>query len=422
MGEQTTPHAVIVGAGIGGLAAANALSQRGWRVTVLERAPVLGAAGACLGIAPNGLRALDAIGLGDAIRTRASQPGQAGVLRPDGRWITRTDVDAVQARFGDPIGLVHRRDLLDLLAGALPTGSVRTGMPVAAVDPGDAERRAQVTSGTEPEIFEADLVVAADGLRSVIRHAVFPQHPGTAYAGYTTWRFVADAVPGADSGMRVGETWGRGTRFAALPLSDGRFYCYATANHTAGLHHDDNQAVLRQIFGSWHEPIPTLIDATAAEEIIHTDVHVLAQPLPAFHVGRVALLGDAAHPMTPDLGQGGCQALEDAVVLAHLLAAPDSATVPDCLAAYSDARRPRTQTIARRSQRVGAFSQADGPVRTRLRDAAVRLGGLLPASMVARGLDPVLGWRPPTSGNGVADRPSVTQAQARFPPDRHQRS
>jgi 2-polyprenyl-6-methoxyphenol hydroxylase-like FAD-dependent oxidoreductase len=404
MAGRTPPRAVVAGAGIGGLAVAVALVRRGWQVTVLERVSAPSVHGACIGIAPNGLRALDTLGIGDAVRARASLPGQAGVRRPDGHWITRAGVDAVEARFGSPIVLIYRRELIELLAGLLPADSVRTASPVTSVDPGAADRPARVTSSSGT--FDADLVVGADGLHSTVRGAVFPDHPGIRYVGYTTWRLIADADPlnlssASDASSPSsrsnppGETWGRGIRFAALPLADGRFYCYATANRPPGQRHSDDLAVLREIFGTWHQPIPSLLDAADPAELIHTDVHVLSRPLPAFHSGRVALLGDAAHPMSPDLGQGGCQALEDAVVLAHLLADADPSDVPGRLADYTAARRPRTLAVARRAQRLGAFSQAAGPLSARLRDLAMRAGGKLSPALLAKGLDPILGWHPP---------------------------
>jgi 2-polyprenyl-6-methoxyphenol hydroxylase-like FAD-dependent oxidoreductase len=390
----------VAGAGIGGLTAAAALAARGWQVTVYEQAPALEPVGAGFGLGPNALRALDTLGVGDAVRKRAAIEGAGGLRRPDGRWLVRGDTQAVAARFGDPVLVVHRAELTGLLAGLLPAGALRTATRVVDVDPGDPadpDRRARVRTepaggdGTEEA---ADLVVAADGLRSALRRRLFPGHPGPVYAGYTAWRMV---VPEPDLEVDPCETWGRGARFGIAPLADGRVYCYATANTPPGQRYDDDRAELARRFGSWHDPIPALLAAAEPGSVLHHDIEELAAPLPAFAVGGVALLGDAAHAMTPNLGQGGCMAIEDAVVLAHLVSGPAGSDVgvPAALARYTEARRGRTLAVARRSRRLGRIGQWSSRPAVAARDALLAVVGRLPAAATARSLEPVLGWRPP---------------------------
>jgi 2-polyprenyl-6-methoxyphenol hydroxylase-like FAD-dependent oxidoreductase len=186
-------HAVVVGAGIGGLTAAVALRRQGWAVTVLERVWRLEPVGAGLGLAPNALHALDTIGLGEEVRRFSAVQGQGGIRRPDGRWLVRTDLGAVAERFGDPQLMALRADLVSLLAGRLPDGSLRTGVTVTDVDPGGPDRPARIA--TEDGDLAADLVVAADGIRSLIRGKLFPGHPGPRYSGFSAWRFVAPPLP-----------------------------------------------------------------------------------------------------------------------------------------------------------------------------------------------------------------------------------
>ena len=309
-------HAVVAGGGIGGLTAAVALRCQGWDVTALERAPALEPVGAGLGLGPNALHALDAIGLGDEVRRFSAIQGHGGLRRPGGGWLVRTDLGGLAARFGDPQLVALRADLVDLLAGRLPAGVLRTGVTVTGVDAGDADRRACVA--TSAGDLDADLVVAADGIGSRIRAALFPDSPGPRYSGFTTWRFVAPAVPAGAGRAEPAETWGRGEVFGVLPLASGQVYCYASAPAPAGVRHDDEAAELKQRFGRWHDPIPGLIGAISPDRVLHDDVYWIADPLPAYHRGRVAILGDAAHAMTPHLGQGACQAIEDAVVLASV--------------------------------------------------------------------------------------------------------
>jgi 2-polyprenyl-6-methoxyphenol hydroxylase-like FAD-dependent oxidoreductase len=362
-------RAVVIGAGIGGAAA-------------LE--PI----GAGLGVAPNALRALDVIGAGDEIR-RLAVAQEPGIRRWDGRWLARDSGQMVVDRFGDPVVLLPRAALVEALLGRVARPAIRLSAPVTAVDPGDAGRPAQVT--TPAGDLAADLVVAADGIRSATRAALFAD-PGLRHAGFTTWRLLTGPVAGP---VPMAESWGRGTVFGVMPLADGRVYCYAAAPAPAGTRHPDELAELTRRFGGRHDPIPRLLGAAAPEQVLRHDVEELARPLPGFHRGRVALLGDAARPMTPNLGQGGCQALEDAAVIARLAAGTEPGAVPEILAAYTRARLPRTTDITRRSRRVAAMAGWTAPPAVAARDAiALAVGRLMPGAAL-RTLAPVLDWRPP---------------------------
>jgi len=374
--------AVIVGGGLGGLTAADALHQRGWQVTVLERAPTLEPVGAAISVWPNALRALDVLGLGDAVRKQATLSGPGGIRSPNGRWLTRLDLGtAIEARFGDPLVLVHRAELVDLLVGALPPEVVHTGVTVVGVN---AETGTVTTDKGE---LDADLVVAADGIRSGLRHAVFPDVEGARYAGYTAWRMVVSRPPGITTGF---ETWGRsGCRFAVFPLGPDRLYCYATADAPPGMVASQEKAELVRLFGGWHEPIPQIVAGLGENQILHQDIEELGSPLPAMHHERVALIGDAAHAMTPELGQGGCVAIEDAVVLAIVLA--NDPSIPLALQRFSALRLPRTSAVTLRSRRAGRMHQLPYPVQMLIG----RIMGLVPGAAVARGLGAVVDWHPP---------------------------
>ncbi|MFD4020351.1 FAD-dependent monooxygenase [Streptomyces sindenensis] len=381
-------HAVVAGGGIGGLTAAVALSRRGWRVTVCERALALTGIGAGIVLAPNALRALESIGLGPAVSVGEPLAGVLGLRTPDGAWLSRTG--AAASRYGLPARAVHRGFLIDALAAALPPGALRLGVSVGGVD--EAAEGGVVVRTSAGEL-RADAVVAADGLRSALRGQLFPRHPGPRYAGETGWRAV---LSGAGlPALPAAETWGKGERFGIVPLADGRVYVYATAVAGSGTRPADHRAELVRRFGAWHDPIPALLDRLDRREpdpvtILHHDFHELAVPLPRFHSGRVALLGDAAHAMTPNLGQGGCQAIEDAVVLAHLLAGDTG--VPAALAAYTEARLERTTRISRRSRRMGDLARLSHPLAVSVRNFAVRA---TPSAVTTRELDTLLGWQPP---------------------------
>ncbi|MGW6984754.1 FAD-dependent monooxygenase [Streptomyces sp. NPDC054932] len=388
-------RAVVAGAGIGGLTAALALHRRGWHVTVCERAPEPPVTGAGIGLAPNALRALDSIGVDAARAAGSAVPATMGLRRSDGQWLTRTGTADMAARYGMPPIAVPRPALTAALAAALPPGALRNGTTVTGVD--DATGRPTVRTAAGPDL-PADLVVAADGIHSSLRRAFFPTHPGLHYIGETAWRTIVDAPDLRIPAMS--ETWGRGERFGVTPLSDGRFYLYATAVVPAGGRCADPRAELRRRFGSWHDPIPALLERVERLEpadVLQNDLYDLAAPLPRLHHGRIAWLGDAAHAMAPNLGQGGCQAIEDAVVLAHLLpdgVGEDSAgSVPAALAAYTAARRDRTDAVRVRARRVGRLGALRNPLVVAARDLAVRA---TPARLALRGLDDLFnGFRLP---------------------------
>ena len=411
--SDTRRTAVVIGAGIGGLAAAAALAAAGWDVTVCERAASVEPVGSGLALAPNGLRALDVLELGDALRAYAV-PQALGIRRPDGRWLVRpASPTLLSDRFGDPIILLPRSRLVEALLSRVPEGVLSLSTTVSAVT-------ASGTVTTSRGELQADLVVAADGINSRVRAALWPGDPGLRHAGFTTWRVVISGgsggspplsrerelstvglgeAPPAAGAVPMAETWGRGALFGVMPLADGRVYCYAAAPAPPGAQAADGEvAELVRRFGEWHEPIPSLLSRADPSRVLRHDVAELAAPLPSFHHGRVALLGDAAHPMTPNLGQGACQALEDAVVLARLAGSlarsKDRGSVDEALAAYSAARVKRTQYVVRWSRRMGAMSTWTSPLAVGLRDRLVSLVGMLDASAGLRGLAPIYDWRP----------------------------
>ncbi|GAA5055949.1 2-polyprenyl-6-methoxyphenol hydroxylase-like FAD-dependent oxidoreductase [Thermocatellispora tengchongensis] len=376
-------HAVVIGGGIGGLTAAVALRRRGWTVTVCERAPSLDPVGSGLAVAANALKALDEIGAGEAVRKLSAIRGDGGIRRADGRWLSRTSEAAAAARYGgDSVVLLLRATLVNLLAERLDGAELLLGTAAELVD---AETGAVRVGDRE---IQADLVVAVDGIRSAVRRALFPAHPAPEYAGVTAWRFVA---PRPDVPFGTTESWGAGLVFGVMPLVDDLVYCYATDAVPEGgaAPGGDEKAELARLFGGWHAPIPQAIALADPATVMRHDIYSLNEPLPTLHRGRVALLGDAAHAMTPNLGQGACQAIEDAVVLAGL------ADRPGGLAAYTAARLPRTTAIVRRSRRICRLTRMRNPLAVRLRDSVMALGNRYGGQAMLRQMDDVLGWRPP---------------------------
>ncbi len=381
-----TRSAVVVGGGIGGLTAAASLLHHGWRVTLLEQAAQLTEVGAGLTLWSNALAALDAIGLGEAVRGTGSISGPAGTRTPDGGWLTRVPAGRLEAEFGVTAVGIHRAALVDLLHAALPEDVLVAGAEVVDVHPDPPVSVAYRKAG-EPAQLRADVVVVADGINSRTRQTLWARPGRVRYSGITAWRAVTpDPWP---EEIASGITWGHGQEFGTVELGDGRVYWFGAVNAPAGGRADDEMAEVRRIFGAWHDPIPRLMDATPDSAVLRNDLFYL-DPCPDTYVrGRAVLLGDAAHAMTPHLGQGACQAIEDAVVLGALLADGD---VDEALAEYDRVRRPRTRQVARMSRLSGRIGQQlTNPLAVAVRNRLLRLAP--PRTAMAQ-LARYATWRP----------------------------
>ncbi len=376
-----------MGGGIGGLAAAVALSRRGWDVTVLERAPEFTEVGAGLTLMPNALAALDEVGLGATVRATGSISGPAGTRTSDGRWLARIPAGGIEQQLGMTAVGIHRADLVEILRAPLPEQALLAGAEVVDVAPGPPASVGYRRHGALHRL-EADLVVAADGINSRVRSSLWDRPGRVHYSGITAWRAVTPE-PWPEQ-LASGISWGRGTEFGAVELGDGRVYWFGAVNAPAGGRSADELAEVRRLFGGWHDPVPRLIDATPAAAVLRNDISLLSPGPDSYVRGRVALLGDAAHAMTPHLGQGACQALEDAVVLAALLDAGDD--IGGALATYDRVRRPRTRSVARMSRLSGRIGQQlSNPLAVAVRNRLVRA---LPPRLALGPMAKVAAWRP----------------------------
>ena len=352
----------VVGAGIGGLCAAHAVALAGHRPLLIERSEDT-AIGAALGLWPNAVRALDRLGRGDAIRGAGMTARRLVIRSADGTLLTETDVDAVARAAGAPMLLIERPELHRLLADGL-----------------DPPRRATVTGADDDgltlaggERVPAAAVIGADGIGSVVRRYVAPDSE-VVDAGYTAVRGLADHT--LADGLAC-EAWGRDELVGATALRSGRTYWFFEAPTERFDGADPLAAVAAD---RWPEPWPAIVGATSSEDVLIHAIRTL-RPLRAWHRGRVAVLGDAAHAMEPNLAQGAAQAIEDAAAL--LTALRTHRDLPQALSAYDASRRRRATMIQRESARMARLALNR---HTRARDLLVRVTPQLVRSLMIKRL------------------------------------
>ena len=334
---------LVIGAGISGLATAVALQRRGHEVTVIEERTDA-SSGAGISIWPNALAALDEIGVGDAVREAGGRVTSGALRWRDGTWLRHPAPQRLVKALGEPLVVIRRSALTRVLADALADGTVHTGLSARElVTTADGVRLAL----SDSTLFEAAAVIGADGTRSIVA-----RHLNGAlahrYAGYTAWRGVASHAIDPEI---AGEVLGPGTEFGHVPLGSDLTYWFATERAPAG--HVAPQGELDYLkarFASWADPIPAVLAATDPDDVLRNDLYDRGEAR-QWSRGPVLVVGDAAHPMRPHLGQGGCQGLEDAALLARFVDAADDLAA--AFARFAAFRRPRVRSLVRESKVIG---------------------------------------------------------------------
>ncbi|BBZ76715.1 salicylate hydroxylase [Mycolicibacterium anyangense] len=363
----------VVGAGIAGLATAIALRQQGHCVTVLEERTDT-SSGAGISIWPNALAALDVLGVGDQVRAAGGRVTAGAIRWRDGRWLRRPSGERIVTALGEPLVVLQRAALRDVLTGALTPGTVVAGAAVRGLTITSAGVRLDLSDSTDRVV---DAVVGADGTGSVVARHLNGPLPHR-YAGYTAWRGVASMA--LDPAL-AGETMGSGTEVGHVPMGADRTYWFATERVTEGSSMPGGElAYLRAKLAGWAGPIPAMLAATDPAEVLRNDLYDRATAK-TWASGSVVLVGDAAHPMRPHLGQGGCQAIEDAAVLGAFV--DWCQDLPSAFASYAAFRRGRVSAVVRESRMIGRI--------VNLRPAAVsgalsRATVLMPEAVITRHL------------------------------------
>jgi 2-polyprenyl-6-methoxyphenol hydroxylase-like FAD-dependent oxidoreductase len=349
-------RAIVVGGGIGGLTAAVALRSADLEVVVLERAPVISEVAAGISLWPNALNVLGRLDLADAIDAVAAVQSEGELRTWRGRRSAGALLTRTTKRHSEPLLALHRASLRTALRGALDRGVLQLSADCTGVD--QDPKRLSVTLADGRSV-EGHVVIGADGLRSTVRSVAFGDE-ALRYSGFTIWRGIVPLDDTLGSRLHPAESWGRRALFGVTRLRGSQAFWYATvrADENGCESTAEEKAMLLRRFAYWHDPIPELIEATPAEAIIRTSLYD-RPPLRRWATGRIALLGDAARGMLPNLAQGACQAIEDAAVLADALCA--SSDVGPALAAYDCHRRQRAVKPAGRPLRLSRVAHLRDP-------------------------------------------------------------
>lgn len=352
---------IVVGAGMGGLTTALALRQAGYSVEVYDRVPQLRPAGAGVSLWSNGVKVLNRLGLGPKLAAIGGQMQRVSYRTSDGRVLSDFSLDPLIERVGERPYPVARTDLQQLLLDAVGVEHVTLEANCVHVDQDSESATAVFEDGRRAT---GDLVVAADGTHSVLRSVVLGRPATRRYAGYVNW----NGLVAQDAALGPATSWviyvGQHQRASLMPVGGERFYFFFDVPLAAGLpaNPGDTAEELARHFAGWAEPVQRLIQHLDPRTTNRIEIHDL-EPLERLVSGRVALLGDAAHTTTPDLGQGGCQAMEDAWVLATTLLTTNIG-VEDALRRYEAARLPRTTEIVQRARARADMTHGIDPQKT----------------------------------------------------------
>jgi len=357
----TKPKILIIGAGIGGLTAAIALRQAGFLVEVLDRATELKEIGAGIGLSANATRVLGRLGLLQRVLDRGTVLKSVVSYTSRGKLLSTMPANLADA----PAVCLHRAELQQALLSELPSTCVHLGEQFVRLEMASTGVTAHFTSG---RMATGDALIGADGLHSRVREQLLGDGEPV-YRGYQCWRGVCNL----SASEFLTETLGPGLRMGVVPIGRRGTAWWCTANE-AERTDDGLDGAKGKMIGwlkGWHRPIPEVMHATEAATIIKTGIYD-RRPVKRWSKGCCTLLGDAAHPTTPNLGQGGCMAIEDSAVLARCLSHYSSPA--EALRVYEQLRYARTSQVTRMSRYYGMLGQWKKPGAVWLRNLVVRAG------------------------------------------------
>lgn len=359
--------AVIIGAGIGGLTAAIALQRNGVNAQVFESAQTLKALGAGILIPPNAMTIFEQLGVAAKIKAQGAKIRKLTLADAHGRTLSEKSAEYFDDGHYQLTIAIHRAALQNILVQALKPGTLSSDKRCTKVETYSDYALAKFADGTEAR---GDFIVGADGIRSAVRQYILPS-TGLRYCGQTCWRGLASISLIKQHADQLTEIWGRGTRFGYVRIAPKLVYWYATQSAAQGGIDDPTtvRSRLFSLFSKFPEPINAILAQTPDNTIVRTDIHDL-QPLNSWSLGRIILIGDAAHAAAPNLGQGAAQSVEDAWALADDVKRHKS--IDAAFIAFEQQRLPKARKITALSWHIGKMTNLRNALGCTLRNALLR--------------------------------------------------
>ncbi|UUS59413.1 MULTISPECIES: FAD-dependent urate hydroxylase HpxO [unclassified Acinetobacter] len=339
----------IIGAGMAGLTTGIALKKFGHQVTIYEQAEQILPVGAAISLWSNGVKCLNYLGLTEQVEKLGGKMDHLAYIDGlTGDVMTQFSLFPLIEEVGQRPYPVSRADLQNMLMDEFGRENIHLGKKMVSFSEQDDQVITRFADGSE---VLADLLVGADGTHSLTRAYVLGEQVERRYAGYVNWNGLVDI----SEEFAAADQWttfvGEGKRVSLMPVADNRFYFFFDVPLAAGLENDRTQykALFKEYFKGWCEPVQKLIDAVDAKKTNRVEIHDI-EPFADFYKGRVVIVGDAAHSTTPDIGQGGCQAMEDAIYLARALQI-NTLGLQDSLRRYQNKRNERANELVLRARK-----------------------------------------------------------------------
>lgn len=358
----------IIGGGIGGLTTAIALQQKGFDVKVYEAAPEIREVGAGLWIAPNALNIFERLGIAEAIKAAGNALKTSFLGDHKGNVLTKVDFSKIIAKYDNGTIAIHRSKLQSILLNNVKAHTVKTHKRLKNIE--NTEGGIQLKFEDET-VASCDILIGADGIHSVVRKHIFGEIP-LRYSGQTCWRGVAKMK--LPHPKEAAELWGTkgGLRSSYSQINDEDVYWYITAKAVKGskISSNDLKPYLFNLVSEFQSDIKNVLEKTENQVIMQNDLFDI-KPIPHWYKGNIVLIGDAAHATTPNLGQGACQAIEDAYFLADCLSRYPS--VQETFSAFQNKRKPKTDFVINTSFQMGQFINMGGAIGYRLRNLLLKI-------------------------------------------------
>lgn len=355
----------IIGAGIGGLTTGIALRQKGFQVEIFESFSAMKRLGAGIVLANNAMKVYERLGLAEQIYQASNHISKLKLVDENLKALTQIHLQSFEKKLGVHYSAIHRGNLQNILLKHFPTKDLHLGKRLKHLIEFDQEIQLHFEDGSS---HKTNILIGADGINSIIRKHFFPKSK-IRNAGQVCWRGVAKINLPQKFNHEINESWGKGTRFGIVPLADGEVYWFALANYKSDFHHEFKDANLENIFSDYHPLIPKIIRATPPKNIIINEINDL-KPLKKWYTNNICLIGDAAHATTPNMGQGACQSIEDALALSICL--EKEKDIEAAFALFQKLRLSKANGVTRQSWNIGKMAQLENGIARNIRNLIMR--------------------------------------------------